>query len=93
MRTKLPEKLYYGIGEVAEAFDVNPSLIRFWEKEFKQVKPKIINRRRYYSIEQIELKDQVSVGGKVFATAKFLIDNLYDLAQQPYVCMIFVYIY
>jgi len=30
------------------------------------------------AIEQIELKDQVSVGGKVFATAKFLIDNLYD---------------
>ena len=29
--------------------------IRYWEKEFKQIKPKIINRRRYYSIEQIEL--------------------------------------
>ena len=40
MRTKLPEKLYYSIGEVAEAFDVNPSLIRFWEKEFDIIKPK-----------------------------------------------------
>lgn len=27
-------KLYYSIGEVAEMFDVNHSLIRFWEKEF-----------------------------------------------------------
>ena len=33
-------KLYYSIGEVAEMFDVNTSLIRFWEKEFKVIKPK-----------------------------------------------------
>ena len=29
-------------------------IIRYWEKEFKQIKPKIINNRRYYSKEQIE---------------------------------------
>ena len=40
MRIKLPEKLYYSIGEIAEAFDVNPSLIRFWEKEFEILTPK-----------------------------------------------------
>lgn len=33
-------KLYYSIGEVAEMFDVNASLIRFWEKEFPQIQPK-----------------------------------------------------
>ncbi|MBK6834828.1 MAG: MerR family transcriptional regulator [Bacteroidetes bacterium] len=33
------EKLFYGIGEVAEMFDVNTSLIRFWEKEFDIIKP------------------------------------------------------
>jgi DNA-binding transcriptional MerR regulator len=33
-------KLYYSIGEVAEMFEVNTSLIRFWEKEFPAVKPK-----------------------------------------------------
>jgi len=33
-------KLYYSIGEVAEMFDVNASLIRFWEKEFDIIKPK-----------------------------------------------------
>lgn len=32
--------MYYSIGEVAEMFAVNTSLIRFWEKEFKQIKPK-----------------------------------------------------
>ena len=30
-------------------------IIRFWEKEFKQIKPKIINKRRYYSNEQVEI--------------------------------------
>jgi len=33
------EKLYYTIGEVAEMFNVNTSLIRFWEKEFDIIKP------------------------------------------------------
>ena len=33
-------KLYYSIGEVARMFDVNSSLIRFWEKEFDIIQPK-----------------------------------------------------
>lgn len=40
MHIELPEKRYYGIGEVAKAFGVNTSLIRFWEKEFDVLKPK-----------------------------------------------------
>jgi len=35
-----PDKLYYTIGEVARMFDVNTSLIRFWEKEFDIIQPK-----------------------------------------------------
>jgi len=34
------DKLYYSIGEVARMFDVNTSLIRFWEKEFVVIRPK-----------------------------------------------------
>ena len=34
------DKLYFSIGEVAEAFGVNASLIRFWDKEFDILKPK-----------------------------------------------------
>ena len=37
-------KLYYSIGEVADMFNVNTSLIRFWEKEFPTVKPKKNNK-------------------------------------------------
>mgnify|MGYP001045014618 FL=1 len=40
MHVDLPEKRNYGIGEVARAFDVNTSLIRFWEKEFDVLQPK-----------------------------------------------------
>jgi DNA-binding transcriptional MerR regulator len=35
-----PDKRYYSIGELATAFDVNTSLIRFWDKEFDILKPK-----------------------------------------------------
>ena len=34
-----PERLYFSIGEVADMFGVNASLIRFWEKEFDIIKP------------------------------------------------------
>ena len=40
MKLNLPDKLYYSIGEVAKAFDVNASLIRYWEQEFPIIKPK-----------------------------------------------------
>ncbi len=35
-----PDKRYYSIGELARAFNVNASLIRFWDKEFDILKPK-----------------------------------------------------
>lgn len=39
-QSKQPGKLFYSIGEVSRMFDVNTSLIRFWEKEFEIIKPK-----------------------------------------------------
>jgi len=49
------EKLYYSIGEVAEIFNVAPSLIRCWESEFDIIKPKK-NRKgnRQFTKEDIE---------------------------------------
>ncbi|CAM1342573.1 DNA-binding transcriptional MerR regulator [Tenacibaculum lutimaris] len=40
MHIDLPDKRYYKIGEVAKAFGVNSSLIRFWDKEFEIINPK-----------------------------------------------------
>ena len=53
MHVNLPEKLYYTIGEISKAFNVNTSLIRFWEKEFDILKPKKNSKgtRRYSSID------------------------------------------
>jgi len=48
-------KLYYSISEVAQMFDVNESLLRFWEKEFPQLSPKKGGRGiRRYQKEDIE---------------------------------------
>jgi len=35
----MAQKIYYRIGEVAKKFNVQPSLIRYWEKEFAFIKP------------------------------------------------------
>ena len=59
---------YKSIGEVAKILDLvnkkkgtlNTHTIRFWEKEFKQIKPNILNgNRRYYSNDTIEVLRKV----------------------------------
>ena len=35
-----PDKIYFSIGEVSEMFEVNASMIRYWEKEFDILNPK-----------------------------------------------------
>ena len=59
---------YKTIGEVAKILELNSrnnktittNTIRFWEKEFKQIKPKILNgKRRYYDNKNIELLKKV----------------------------------
>ena len=48
-------KLYYSIGEVAKIFDVNTSLIRFWEKEFTIIQPKKNSKgNRLFTVKDIE---------------------------------------
>ncbi|SNR14387.1 MerR family transcriptional regulator [Tenacibaculum jejuense] len=55
MHVDLPKKRYYKIGEVAKAFDVNTSLIRFWEGEFDIIKPKKNAKgNRLFTPEDIE---------------------------------------
>ena len=53
------EKLYFSIGEVAEKFNLAPSALRFWEKEFDTIKPfKNKKGNRFYTQENI---DQIAV--------------------------------
>ena len=49
-------KIYYSIGEVAQMFGVNESLLRYWEKRFPQLSPKKAGRDvRQYTQEDIEM--------------------------------------
>ena len=61
-------KAYKSIGEVAKILDLvnekkgtlNTHTIRFWEREFKQIKPNILNgNRRYYNNDTIEILKKV----------------------------------
>lgn len=53
-------KLYYSIGEVADLFEVNTSLIRFWEKEFTAIKPKKNNKgNRLFTVKDIATIDRI----------------------------------
>ena len=52
-------KMFYSIGEVAKLFNVSETLLRFWEKEFPNIKPQKVGRgiRQYTKgdIEQVRL--------------------------------------
>jgi DNA-binding transcriptional MerR regulator len=39
MNEKPTPKVYYSIGQVADMFGVKPTLIRYWEKQFDEIKP------------------------------------------------------
>lgn len=55
MKINLPDKLYYSIGEVAKAFEVNTSLIRYWEQEFPILRPKKNKKgNRYFTPEDLK---------------------------------------
>ncbi len=55
-------KLYYSIGEVADMFEVNTSLIRFWEKEFTQLKPKKNKKgNRLFTVKDIDKLNSIYI--------------------------------
>jgi len=63
------EKMYYSIKEVADMFDVNQSLLRYWEKEFPSIKPlktdKGTRQYRKKDIEEIRLIHHLVKGKKL----------------------------
>lgn len=55
-KEKKVEKLFYSIGEVSEMLGVNPSLIRFWEKNFTIIKPQKNKKgNRLFTVKDIEI--------------------------------------
>jgi len=55
LKSHLPEKLYYKIGEVAEIVGVKPYVLRYWESEFSVLKPtKSRSKQRLYKRRDVE---------------------------------------
>ena len=56
MASRLPDKIYFKIGEVSEIVGVEPYVLRYWETEFELLKPsKAPSRHRLYKKRDVEL--------------------------------------
>jgi DNA-binding transcriptional MerR regulator len=79
------EKLYYSIGEVAEQFNVAPSLIRFWETEFDILQPKK-NRKgnRQFTREDI---DQIRLIYHLVKEKGFTLNGAKEMLKQDSVAV------
>lgn len=80
-------KLYYSIGEVADMFDVNSSLIRFWEKEFSIIKPKKNKKgNRLFTVKDIsnfnKIYELVKVQGFTLDGAKKALKDKREIIRE-----------
>ena len=85
MTVEIPDKHYFKIGEVGRLADVAPHVLRYWESEFKGIKPKRAgSKQRLYRKEDVELilviKDLLHNQGYTISGAKKLIEETDDIA-------------
>ena len=88
---KKSSKAYKTIGEVAEILELdaignkkNTHTIRYWESEFKQIKPIIINKRRHYDDKNIDLLKKIKFllkdkGMTISGAKKLLNEDFFDI--------------
>lgn len=55
----IPDKLYFTISEVSELCKLKSYVLRYWEQEFSQLKPKRRGNRRYYQQQDVLLVRQI----------------------------------
>lgn len=68
----IPDKLYYKIGEVSKITGVKPHVLRYWESEFREIKPyKTQSLQRLYRRKDIEL---------ILRIKKLLYDDLFTIS-------------
>lgn len=90
MNPEIPDKLYFKIGEVAELTGVKPHVLRYWETEFRVLRPpKSRSKQRLYRQQDIEkildLKDLLYNQGYTIAGARKRLRNrpAAESAQPP----------
>ena len=88
---KKSSKAYKTIGEVAEILELdsvgnkkNTHTIRYWESEFKQIKPILINKRRHYDVRSINLLKKIKFllkdkGMTISGAKKQLNEDFFDI--------------
>ncbi len=60
MPPRLPDKIYFKIGEVSNIVGVKPYVLRYWESEFELLKPgKAPSRHRLYKKKDVDLLMQI----------------------------------
>jgi len=86
MTMQIPDKLYFKIGEVSKLANVAPHVLRYWESEFSDIKPKrATSKQRLYRREDVELilviKNLLHVQGYTIAGARKLIFETAQLSD------------
>lgn len=86
MKTSIPDKLYFKIGEVAKMADVPTHVLRYWESEFSGINPKRANsKQRLYRRQDVELilniKTLLHEQGYTIAGARKLLESGANPAQ------------
>jgi DNA-binding transcriptional MerR regulator len=88
MASRLPDKLYFKIGETSRIVGVKPYVLRFWETEFELLKPgKAPSRHRLYKKKDVELLLEIkrllySEGYTIEGARKRLKDNRREERKQ-----------
>lgn len=73
-------KLYYKIGEICEITGLKPSIVRFWEKEFRQLRPvKFGSNHRYYTKDHLKTLEQIK---ELLYTEKMTIEGAKRKLEQ-----------
>ena len=73
MEAELPDKKYYKIGEVSRITSLSPSVLRFWETEFKELSPsKSRTGQRLYTRHEVELLLEIK---RLLYTERLTIDG------------------
>lgn len=88
MHNNIPDKLYFKIGEVGKLAQVPTHVLRYWETEFKSIKPKrASSKQRLYRREDVELILKIKVllheQGYTIAGARKLLESGAGASDQP----------
>jgi DNA-binding transcriptional MerR regulator len=87
LKTEIPDKLYFKIGEVAKLAEVPSHVLRYWESEFPGIRPKRANsKQRLYRRQDVEqiltIKSLLHEQGYTIAGARKLMDGGGDHPPQ-----------